>query len=114
MESCEWWTTTIRSRIKKILNENSKLASIKWAEYASNEKFQVQYNAGTVLHAMDLGTRTCTYLAWQLSGILCCCVIVSVVSRGLDMMEFVDDIYKNDTYLMTYTQSIFSITTPNS
>ncbi|XP_022851566.1 uncharacterized protein LOC111373289 [Olea europaea var. sylvestris] len=109
-ESCDRWTTAVGPRIQKILDKNGKLARFEWAEYAGNEKFQVRDNAGIVLHAVDLRARTCTCRHWQLSGIACTHVIASVVSRGLNVLEFVDDIYKKDAYMRTYTPSISPIT----
>ncbi|XP_022873323.1 uncharacterized protein LOC111392259 [Olea europaea var. sylvestris] len=113
-ESCDRWTTVVGPRIQKILEKNSKPARIEWAEYAGNEKFQVRHDARTVLYAMDLKARTCTCRDWQLSRIACSHVIASVVSKGLNVMEFMDDIYKNDAYMRTYTPSISPITGPNA
>ncbi|XP_022850584.1 uncharacterized protein LOC111372463 [Olea europaea var. sylvestris] len=113
-ESCDRWTIAVGPRIQKILDKNGKLARFEWAEYAGNEKFQVRHNAGIVLHAMDLRARTCTCRGWQLSGIACSHVIASVVSRGLNVSEFVDDIYKKDAYMRTYTPSISPITGPDA
>ncbi|XP_022851924.1 uncharacterized protein LOC111373600 [Olea europaea var. sylvestris] len=48
------------------------------------------------------------------NGIACSHVIAFVVSRGLNMMEFVDDIYKKVAYMRTYTPSISPITGPSA
>ncbi|XP_022895249.1 uncharacterized protein LOC111409429 [Olea europaea var. sylvestris] len=113
-ESSDRWTAVVGPRIQKILDRNSRLARVEWAEYAGNERFQVRHNVGTVLNAVDLRARTCTCRAWQLSGLPCCHAISSIVSRGLNVMEFVDDIYKKEAYLATYTPSISPITGPDS
>ncbi|XP_022854823.1 uncharacterized protein LOC111376128 [Olea europaea var. sylvestris] len=113
-ESCYRWTTAVGPRMQKILDKNGKLARFQWAEYAGNEKFQVRHNVGIVLHALDLRARTCTCRGWQLSGIACSHVIASIISRGLNVLEFVDDIYKKDAYMRTYTPSISPITGPDA
>ncbi|XP_022858231.1 uncharacterized protein LOC111379130 [Olea europaea var. sylvestris] len=50
----------------------------------------------------------------EYAGIACSHVIASVVSRGLNVLEFVDDIYKKDAYMRTYTPSISPITGPDA
>ncbi|KAL2475820.1 Uncharacterized protein Adt_36556 [Abeliophyllum distichum] len=77
-------------------------------------KFQVRHNAGNILHAVDISAKTCTCRGWQLTGIPCCHVIAALHSRGMTMMDYVDDIYKRDAYRRTYTPSISPITGPQA
>ncbi|XP_022897700.1 uncharacterized protein LOC111411397 [Olea europaea var. sylvestris] len=108
------WTSFVGPRIQKILEKNSKLSRFEWDEYAGNEKFQVRHNAGIIVHSVDLRARTCTCRGWQLSGIPCCHVIALLVSRGLNVVDYVHAVYKKDCYLITYTPSISPITGPDS
>jgi len=62
---------------------------------------------------VDLRTKVCTCRLYQLTGIPCPHALTSILTSGLDPMDYIIDWYKKEAYMVSYAGIIEPMTSPD-
>ncbi|XP_022873567.1 uncharacterized protein LOC111392449 [Olea europaea var. sylvestris] len=81
------------------------------ADYASNQNFEV-CNTDGLRWSVDLVIKECACRKWPLTGIPCARAVSGMLSRRIEIYEFVDEYYKKERYLMAYNPVIQPMSRP--
>ncbi|GER54522.1 MuDR family transposase [Striga asiatica] len=95
-------------RIEKTL-EDFKKKSMEFVCYWNGEdQFEVEGSSGTKFR-VHIGEKTFSYRKWELSGISCAHAISGMYYLDHNPEDYVDDAYKNETYLRVYSHLMGTI-----
>ncbi|KAK0572263.1 hypothetical protein LWI29_028832 [Acer saccharum] len=101
---CEAFNATIlKARDKPIIT---------LMEMISNSTFQVRGHADE-RYVVDIERRTCACNKWQLIGIPCIHGMSALMSSNRDPIQFIDNMYKKESFLSVYTPVIYGINGPS-
>ncbi|KAK4406336.1 hypothetical protein Sango_0640100 [Sesamum angolense] len=102
------WDSFICPKIKKVLEKNSKQVGECILMKADDWHFQIMgpYDQ----HTVDVLSRSCSCMRWDLTGIPCRHVISAIWCRNEQAKTYVHDCYKVSTYLKAYEPVILPLT----
>ncbi|XP_016647160.1 PREDICTED: uncharacterized protein LOC107880369 [Prunus mume] len=92
------WKKSVGPRIEKIVEKNKVESGYCIPILSGDMKYQVTNMEGGQ-YAVDLGTRSCSCMRWDLCGIPCSHAIACISRRRQDPFDYVDECYKKAAYL---------------
>nr|ABI34394.1 Mutator transposable element-related protein, putative [Solanum tuberosum] len=108
----KWSSNDVCPKIKDILHKNQTAAG----EYIPRKSNQRKYEIiGATIHdswAVDLENRICSCTKWSIMGIPCKHAIAAIRAKKDNILDYVDDCYKVETYRRIYEHAILSINGP--
>ncbi|CAL8122754.1 unnamed protein product [Prunus armeniaca] len=99
------WKKSVGPRIEKIVEKNKVESGYCIPILSGDMKYQVTNMEGGQ-YAVDLGTRSCSCMRWDLCGIPCSHAITCISRRRQDPFDYVDECYKKAAYLKSYNPII--------
>ena len=111
-EAAEKWRHDVGPRVFKIMEKN-KLESVNSIpEYCGDDKFEVRAYCVEQFR-VDLNARTCDCNRWQLTGLPCPHAVACILSRDLQLLDYVHNWYKKGTFLKAYETPMNPMPGPN-
>ncbi|PQM41516.1 uncharacterized protein Pyn_01377 [Prunus yedoensis var. nudiflora] len=92
-------------RIEKIVAKNKVESGYCIPILSGDMKYQVTNMEGGQ-YVVDLGTRSCSCMRWDLCGIPCSHAIARISRRRQDPFDYVNEYYKKAAYLKSYNPII--------
>ncbi|CAL9005975.1 unnamed protein product [Prunus brigantina] len=99
------WKKSVGPRIEKIVEKNKVESGYCIPILSGDMKYQVTNMEGGQC-VVDLGTRSCSCMRWDLCGIPCSHAIACISRRRQDPFDYVDECYKKAAYLKSYNPII--------
>ncbi|XP_022853496.1 uncharacterized protein LOC111374964, partial [Olea europaea var. sylvestris] len=110
-EAAQRWDRAYGPKIVGIIEKAKSDARFMRADYAGNKKFEVR-NTDGLRWSVDLLTKECACRKWKLTEIPCAHAVSRMLSRIIEIDEFVDEYYKKERYLMAYNPVIQPMSGP--
>ena len=107
----EKWQHDIGPKVFKFVEKLKLESAVCHSEYSGNSTFQVR-GFGDDQYVVDIERRTCACKKWQLIGIPCIHGISALMSSNRDPIQFIDNMYKKESFLRAYTPVIYGINGP--
>ncbi|KAG5609268.1 hypothetical protein H5410_020549 [Solanum commersonii] len=108
----KWSSNDVCPKIKDILHKNQTAMG----EYIPRKSNQWKYEIiGATMHdswAVDLENRICSCRKWSIMGIPCKHAIAAIRAKKDNILDYVDDCYKVETYRRIYEHAILPINGP--
>ncbi|KAK1563271.1 hypothetical protein Q3G72_025243 [Acer saccharum] len=102
----------IGPKVFKFVEKLKLESTICHSEYNGNSTFQVRGHADEQ-YVVDIKRRTCACNKWQLIGIPCIHGMSALMSSNRDPIQFIDNMYKKESFLRVYTPVIYGINGPS-
>ncbi|KAH0654110.1 hypothetical protein KY289_031788 [Solanum tuberosum] len=109
----KWNLNDICPTIKKKLAKTMKKAANYIPQRSNMWNYEVIGPVEGDNWAVDLYNRTCSCRQWELSGVPCKHAISSIWLKNDEVLNYVDDCYKVDTYRKIYEASILPMNGPD-
>lgn len=101
------WTSGISKKVSKILIDNSKFGRRCGISVSSENEGIVIYNSKEFL--VNLTDKCCSCEKFQDMQYPCSHACGFIISRGLNLEDYVCDYYKRESYSNTYSHSVLAI-----
>ncbi|XP_060966120.1 uncharacterized protein LOC133034764 [Cannabis sativa] len=111
-ESVSKWPYLVGKRVWKVIEKNKQVARRCSCTRVDAHLFQVHYR-DLERFSVNLVSRTCTCRGYQLTGIPCGHAISAIWSSNLEVMDFVDNVYKKEVFTAQYASIIYPIPSPD-
>ncbi|KAH6833345.1 hypothetical protein C2S53_005462 [Perilla frutescens var. hirtella] len=102
----KWEGRKICPRIRKLVEDNQKLATKYTPLKSSHLLYEVSSNKDGTRYSVNLEQMTCDCRRWDISGIPCTHAISAINAEGLDPEDFVNHCYSVETYTNVYNHAI--------
>uniref|UniRef100_A0A803Q831 SWIM-type domain-containing protein n=1 Tax=Cannabis sativa TaxID=3483 RepID=A0A803Q831_CANSA len=111
-ESVSKWRYIVGKRGWKVIEKNKQVARRCSCTRADAHLFQVHYH-DLERFSVNLVSRTCTCRGYQLTGIPCGHAICAIWSFNLEVMDFVDNVYKKEVFTAQYASITYPMPSPD-
>ncbi|KAK0586441.1 hypothetical protein LWI29_006949 [Acer saccharum] len=108
----EKWQHAIGPKVFKFVEKLKLESTICHSEYSGNSTFQVRGHADDQ-YVVDIERRTSACNKWQLIGIPYIHGMSALMSSNRDPIQFIDNMYKKESFLRAYTPVIYGINGPS-
>ncbi|XP_075086208.1 uncharacterized protein LOC142168931 [Nicotiana tabacum] len=100
-------------RMARMLANREKIAAVEYVPRKSNYwSYKILGATVTDNWAVDLQNKSCSCRKWSLTGIPCKHVIAAIWAKKDNILDYVHDCYKVETYRRIYENSIFPMNGP--
>ncbi|KAL3515896.1 hypothetical protein ACH5RR_022798 [Cinchona calisaya] len=106
--NARWRTHRFCPKIMKRMKKNIEHATTIIPHKANDTLYEVACPYGDI-YAVNISERTCFCRKWDLTGIPCPHAISAIWISIQDLLDFIDDCYKVETYLRCYEPTIIPL-----
>ncbi|XP_070046143.1 uncharacterized protein [Nicotiana tomentosiformis] len=103
-----WNLGNICPQIKSLLHKNESAATACIPRKPNMWNYEILGSSTADNWVVDLQNRKCSYRNWTITGISCKHAISAIWAKHDDVIDYVDDCYKVDTYRKIYEKSYLS------
>lgn len=111
IESIRKWKHPVGPRVFKLIEKNKMQSRECIVEYAGDLAFQVKDFYGNQ-YVVNLKEKNCACNRWSLCGVPCSHAIASILSRGLNIYDYVHESLLKSTYEKLYSHILKPINGP--
>ncbi|KAG8365733.1 hypothetical protein BUALT_Bualt17G0002600 [Buddleja alternifolia] len=102
------WKSRVCPKIRTILDKHTRKVGDCMPIKSNNTHYQISCNDGRQF-CVDLGSFSCTYRKWGLSGILCKHALCAIYDQEAQLEDYVHSYYIVETYKKVYSHAIYGI-----
>ncbi|XP_062076878.1 uncharacterized protein LOC133781786 [Humulus lupulus] len=110
-ESLKKWIHPVGKRILQVVERNKNIAKNCLTTGAATYQFQVDCPNNESFD-VDLQKRTSNCRRFQLTGILCGHALAAIWTSGAEIMDYIHECYKKETFLKAYAVIIYPMPSP--
>ncbi|XP_062103973.1 uncharacterized protein LOC133815107 [Humulus lupulus] len=111
-ESVNKWRDGISKQIWDLLEKNKEVAKKCHTNRANAFNFQVTHETDGSF-VVDLIALTCTCRKFELNGLPCSHAVAAIWKRGLNVLDYVHDYYKKESFIHVYEGVVQPMPSPN-